>query len=275
MSKYSQNYVITCDCMDIDYRLKPIEILMYFQDCFARYLTLRHIGAFDLIKDDLYWVISDINVDILTQLPFWSEQIKVSVWVSEITKLKIYTDFELKYKNDTFARGYSCWLLLNRNTKHPVATDVVFDKMPIHNKLIAREHKKFTLRKTTDVIASISHKTNISDIDFNNHVNNKSYINIAEMTIPNEFRANHLLKNLSVKYCKEAFFGDELICTTYNTDTKDSYVNKIQKDGITMCEINTKWEEVSNQNRINDFPLKLRNCKNENDAVSFEDLPKD
>ncbi len=262
MINYSQKYNITSDCMDINYRLKPIEILMYFQDCFARYLTIKHIGAFDLLKKDLYWVIYDINVEILAQLPFWSEEIEVNVWVSEISKLKIYIDFELNYKKEIFAKGNSCWLILNGKTKRPSTTDVVSDKMTVCNELAAGEHGKFVTKNTKDIITSISHKTNISDIDFNNHVNNKSYINIAEMTIPNEFRNNHVLKKLSVKYCKESFLGDELICTTYNTDITNTYVNKIEKDGSTICEINTEWKEVGTQGSINDFPLELRNSHN-------------
>ena len=65
MSRFKQKYTITNDCMDAHYRLKPVEILMYFQDVFARYLTSKRIGAFDILKDDLYWVISDISFKIL------------------------------------------------------------------------------------------------------------------------------------------------------------------------------------------------------------------
>ena len=68
MNKYIQNYTITNDCMDINYRLKPVEILMYFQDNFARYLTSKKIGAFDIVKEDLYWVISEINVEIVDNI---------------------------------------------------------------------------------------------------------------------------------------------------------------------------------------------------------------
>lgn len=259
MSKYSQNYIITNDCMDINYRLKPIEIFMYFQDCFARYLTAKHIGAFDIVDKDLYWVISEINVEITEQLPFWSEEIEVNVWVSEITRLKIFTDFELKYKNATFAKGNCCWFILNGTTKRPSSTDFIADKITTCEELILGEHKKFVVGNMTDAITSVSHKTNLSDIDFNNHVNNKTYVNVAEMTIPSEFRTNHLLKSISVKYCKESFLGDELICTTYRTDVKNAYVNKIERDGVTLCEINTEWQEVASQNSINDFALQIRN----------------
>ncbi|MBQ7413549.1 MAG: hypothetical protein IJV07_04695 [Alphaproteobacteria bacterium] len=258
MCKYTQTYTITNDCMDINYRLKPIAILMYFQDCFARYLTSKRIGAFDILKDDLYWMISDINVEILTELPFWSEEIEINLWVSEITKLKIYTDFELKYKNKPFAKGNCCWLLLNGRIKRPNPTDTMADKMPLCPEFAIGEHKKFTLGKITDVVTSVSHQTNLSDIDFNNHVNNKSYVNLAEMTIPNDFRTNHVLKSISIKYCKESYLGDELACTTYRTDVKNAYVNKIEKDGITVCEINTTWKEVASQSSINNFPLKIR-----------------
>lgn len=259
MNKYIQNYTITNDCMDINYRLRPVEILMYFQDSFARYLTSKHIGAFDIVKDDLYWVISEINVQIIDNLPFWSEEIEVSIWVSEITKLKIFTDFELKYKNKTFAKGNCCWFLLNGKTKRPVISDIVSDKMAVLDELTVGPHKKFCLNNTTEAVTFASHKTNIRDIDFNNHVNNKSYINLAEMTIPNDFRVTHELKSLSVKYCKESYLGDELTCTTYRTGVKNAYVNKIEKGGTLMCEINTEWKDVSNQPSISDFPLEIRN----------------
>ena len=258
MSRFKQKYTITNDCMDAHYRLKPVEILMYFQDVFARYLTSKRIAAFDILKDDLYWVISDISFKIVDALPFGSEEIEASIWVSEITKLKIYTDFELKYKDKAFAKGNCCWFLLNGKTRRPALTDFVADKMSLDTELTIGEHKKFVLGNTTEPVTHASHKTNFRDIDFNNHVNNKSYINLAEMTIPDDFRESHVLKSLSVKYCKESYLGDELSCTTYRTDVKNAYVNKIVKDGSTVCEINTEWLEIANQSNIKDFHLKVR-----------------
>jgi hypothetical protein len=39
---------------------------------------------------------------------------------------------------------------------------------------------------------------------------------------------------------------------------KNAYVNKIVKDGTTICEINTEWLEIANQSNIKDFHLKIR-----------------
>ena len=90
MDKYCQKYIITNDCMDINYRLTPISAIMYFQDCFARYMTLNNLAAFDIVDDNLYWIVSEFNIEFCSELPFWSEEIEVSAWVSEITKLKIF-----------------------------------------------------------------------------------------------------------------------------------------------------------------------------------------
>ena len=111
MNKYTQKYYITNDAMDINYRLKPISVIMYFEDCVARYMTLKNLAAFDIVGEHLYWVVSDFNLKFEKELPFWSEPIEITVWVSEISQLKVYVDFELKHNN---SKGMSSMhILLN------------------------------------------------------------------------------------------------------------------------------------------------------------------
>ena len=95
-------------------------------------------------------------------------------------------------------------------------------------------------------------------MDFNKHVNNKSYINLAEMTIPDEFKKNHTIKQLRVSFNKETFLDDVLNCTTYKTDTENLYVHKIEKDGVSVCDISTLWQEKTDTSTIVDYPLKIK-----------------
>ena len=108
------------------------------------------------------------------------EEIKVEVWISEISKLKIFTDFKLYHKENIFAKGNGCWFILNQDTKRPVSTDTVKEYIPLCNEFALGEHKKFTVTESKEKLNEITYKTNLSDIDFNSHVNNKSYINIAQ-----------------------------------------------------------------------------------------------
>lgn len=257
MKKYSQEYIITNDCMDINYRLKPISVIMFFQDCYARFLTTKYLAAFHVIKENLFWVVSEFNIEFSEDLPFWSEKIKVEIWISELSKLKIYADFQLTYNDKPFAKGNSCWYILDTVSRRPVLTDKIKDKIEVINKLALGEHKKTGIETSLEKINEISHTINISDIDFNNHVNNKSYINIAEASFDENFRNTHTIKSMHVKFIKESFIKDNLTCCLYKTASPNHFVNKITKNNAEIFYMTTDWLEKTDNQSINSIELDL------------------
>lgn len=260
MNKYTKTYNVILDNMDLfEYRLRPISAIMYLQDAFARYTATKKMAAYDLFATNQIWIVTEFNIDFVEDLPFWSEEIEVSIWISEITKLKVYTDYELKCKGITFAKGNALWFVIGKETKRPAKTDVVADRFDICNELVLDEHKKFILPQTREVYTKIEHKNNLSDIDFNKHVNNKSYINLAEMTAPNEFRKTKVLKSLHIRFNKETFLDDVLTCTTNRTELPNTYTHIIEKDGISVCDIVTVWDERNSKNNIVEYNLDVKN----------------
>ena len=259
MDKYSHTYNVILDNMDLnEYRLRPIAAIMYMQDCFARYCATKKLAAYDLFKKNLYWIISEFNVEFVDDLPFWSEEITAEIWFSEVTKLKIYTDFVIKYNDKVFAKGNICWFILDQITKRPAKTDIITTGCQVINELTIGEHKKFVLGEKGEKVSDIVHKTNVSDLDFNIHVNNKSYIVIAEMTLSNDFKKTHDLKNINIKYNRETFLGDTLVCNTYKSDKTDSFIHIIEKDGVSVCDITTEWKEKPQKENICDYKLKVK-----------------
>lgn len=259
MEKYSKTYNVILDNMDLyRYRLRPISAIMYIQDAFARYCATKKMAAYDLFKDELYWIVTEFNIDFSDLLPFWSEEIKVEIWISEVTKLKIYTDFNIYYNDKAFAKGNALWFIIDKTTKRPAKTDVIASRFDITEEYALGEHKKFYLPEATEKYNQISHTNNLSDLDFNNHVNNKSYINLAELTAPEEFKKTHSIKKLNIKFNKETFLGDKLICSTFKTGLKNTYVHKVEKDNASVCEILTEWEEKEDTESIVDYKLKIK-----------------
>ncbi len=246
--------------MDIcEYTIRPISVIMYLQDAFARFCATKKMAAYDLFKPNQYWIVTEFNIDFIDNLPFWSEEIEVSIWISEISKIKIYTDYEIKYKNKTFAQGNALWFIIDRNTKRPEKTDVVAERFNVIDNLVLGEHKKFILPESKELIREIKHTNNLSDLDFNNHVNNKSYINLAEMTSTNEFRSEHTLKSLNIRFNKETFLGDTLTCRTYKTNLEKQFTHIIEKDGISVCDISTTWREKTPRVGIVDYDMDVKN----------------
>ena len=259
MEKYKKTYNVILDNMDLFYyRLRPISAIMYIQDAFARYCATKKVAAYDLFKTNQYWIVTEFNIDFIDDLPFWSEEIEVNIWISEITKLKIYTDYEIKYKNKTFAKGDALWFIIDKISKRPAKTDFIAQKFDIINEFTLGEHKKFILSDKKEKVSEIKHTNNLSDLDFNNHVNNKSYINLAELTANDEFRSSHVLKSLNIKFNKETFLGDTVICSTYKTDFPLKYVHVVEKEGVSVCDISTSWEKKDYSTNIVEYDLKIK-----------------
>lgn len=260
LNKYTKTYNVILDNMDlIEYRLRPISAIMYIQDAFARYTATKKMAAYDLFAKNHYWVVGEFNIEFVDAPPFWSEEIKVEIWISELSKLKIYTDYNIYYKDRVFAKGNACWFIIDSTSKRPVKTDDVKERFEICEELVLGEHKKFVLSEMKEKVNEINHKMNLSDLDFNNHVNNKSYINIAEMTAPYEYKKTHKLKQLSIRFNQETFLNDTLTCSLYKTDTSDVFIHKLEKDGVSVCEILTKWEEGTSKETITDYNLAVKN----------------
>lgn len=259
MNKYTKNYNVILDNMDLfEYRLRPISAIMYLQDAFARYTATKKMAAYDLFAKNLYWVVAEINMDFAETLPFWSEEIGVNIWFSEVSKLKIYIDYELTCNGKSFAKGNALWFLINSETKRPARADEIAEKFEVCDELVLGEHKKFVLPQSTEVYTTITHINNLSDIDFNKHVNNKSYINLAEMTAPDEFKRTRRLKNLHIRFNKETFLGDILTCTTSRTEDPNTFTHVIAKDSVSVCDIATVWEERQSSENIIEANLKVK-----------------
>ena len=259
MSMYTKKYNVILDNMDLfEYRLRPIAAIMYIQDAFARYCATKKMAAYDLFSTNQYWVVTEFNIDFVDNLPFWSEEITVNIWISEITKLKVYTDYEILYKDEVFAKGNALWFILDKETKRPVKTDVVAERFTVFDKLLLGEHKKFELPISGEKVSEIKHTNNLSDLDFNSHVNNKSYINLAEMTSSEDFRKTHTLKSMNIRFSKETFLGDTLLCSTYETNTPNLYTHIISKNGVSVCEISTSWSEKVINNNIVDYDMDVK-----------------
>lgn len=258
MDKYSQKYFITNADMDKNYRLKPISVIMYLQDCFAQFLTTKNLAAFDLIDKNIIWVVTEFKFEFIRELPFWSEQINVEVWISEITKIKLYADFVISHNNKIFAKGNSCWMVLDAKSKRPLNTAKIADNLEVVNELTLGEHKKLNWNETREKMKETSYTTNLGDIDFNDHVNNKSYLHLAEATTDESFKTSHSLKEITVKFLRETFLNDTLICSAYSTEKKNSFIHKIEKDGNPVCFISSDWVIKPSGKSIKECNLKIR-----------------
>ena len=244
METYQQTYTILASDMDVTYHITPNAIMLYFQDCFARFLSSKHLAAFDIIKENLIWVISDFELHFLKERPLWSSTIKVNIRFTEISTIRIYVDYWLTDEADeTFVEGTSIWAILNNVTKRPFAA-----KEYLSQGGIVADGDVTTTRCTTDssekaFLKEVTHQVNVTDLDFNGHVCNRTYLSIAVSTFPLEFVKTYSPHYIHIKFTRESFINEKLTCRIFSSPHQQYWFDILNAQGKEVCAIYTEWDD--------------------------------
>ena len=120
--KYSTQYQITAAQINADFRLTIDGLLTFHENTVARYLTTLGLAAFDMQKEDKTWVLTEINLEMPEPPTMWTEDVSITVWVSEMSPLRIWFDFVARevHSGKMSAKGNSCWSLISMSERKPV-----------------------------------------------------------------------------------------------------------------------------------------------------------
>ena len=265
--KYRHTYTATASDITPLYRLTPNAMLMYFQDSFARLMTIHGVAAFDIVKQRRMWVITEVQMDVQPTVTFWSEDFIVELWVSELTSLRIYCDFRIIRSDNEqlIASGTSQWNILNLDTKRLESTDFLADKLTVvpelteqrepssllewpsrdgsrRSQLMTSSHKKVRFPKPQSYDMQMEHHVTRLDLDFNFHVNNRAYISIAMLAMPNDVLATQTPSSAIVHWLHESYLDDVLTCRMSRTED-GSYLHTLTNtEGVVVCEIMSQWQ---------------------------------
>ena len=242
--KYRHTYTSTASDITPLYRLTPNAMLMYFQDSFARLMTIYGVAAFDIVKQRRMWVITEVQMDVQPTVTYWSEDFTVEIWVSELTSLRIYCDFRIVRADSEqlIASGTSQWNILNLDTKRLETTDFLADKLTVVPELMTASHKKVRFPKMQSCDMQMEHRATRLDLDFNFHVSNRSYVSIALLTMPDEVLAKQTLKTVIAHWLHETYLDETLLCRMSRTED-GSYLHTLTNaDGVVVCELMSQWQ---------------------------------
>lgn len=245
--RFSLPYRVTFADMDAEYRLSLESILGYFQDAAATYLAYHHIAAFDLQAEGNTWVIADYNVEICDKLPMWLDEVTTVICPSEVSGVKMYFDFQVVGKNGVVAaKGTCCWSAINVASARPL---LLPNLMTIEGESVVK-HDRVVYPAVTEASSEYRRLANRSDIDFNDHVNNISYVKIALSGIPADIAKKTLVRSLAVKFIRQSFLGEELVCrystdfSSFRTDCSDA-VSHGENPSANPCNADLHGEELT------------------------------
>lgn len=248
--KYSKTYTVSWGEIDVNYRLTNLSAIKCFQETFALYCAANNVAAFDICSKNLVWVISDLRVNFFGEMPFWSENFSVEIWISEKSKMRTYCDFKIFFKNSVIAEGDSCWYLLDMQTRRPVKSDEILSNLKVFDEKIFVQREKQVFDSETEKISEKEHKVTVRDLDFNYHVNNLSYICMLEEAIPASFSQEYNLSSYNIRFLKESHLEDDLVCEVFKEDNKILSSKIYRKnDNADICYLTVNFKEKINYGR--------------------------
>jgi len=247
MIQYTKSYPVTADSIDIRYRLSPSGVILFLQDAIASDMATWHAAAFDIAPDNLLWVVLEYDISFKPIVPLWSDIVEVVVSVTEITAMKVFFDFSMiGADNHCFASGTSVWSLLDSKTRMPYMNthDFVLKKSSLDPSKVNGCHPRKRFKEQGEPFFSGSYRIQRSDVDFNGHVSNRTYLPLALGCFSEEFLLSHAISALNVRYLKETYLDDtiEYVCrrsdSTFLCDMRSGA-------GDTVCQIVISWVENS------------------------------
>ena len=246
--KYSATYPITAAQINARYQLTVDGLLTFHENTIACYLTSLGLAAFDMQKQDRTWVISEINLEMPEPPTMWSEDVEITVWVSELSALRVWFDFTAKevHSGKMAARGNSCWSLISMSERKLVSCDGFIPESELVKEFAAGPHRKRTVVKFhEEPTATLRHTINLIDLDFNGHTNNRRYVQMALICFEPEFLRTHRPDFLNLRFIRESRAGDSITNETHPTDDSATFVGQIMNGcGQELCRVSSHWVEM-------------------------------
>ena len=236
---------ITVHSYEIDFgsKLNIFSLFNYFQEIAWEHAGLLHFGLDDLLKKNLFWVLSRVRVEI-ARFPLWTEKIKLVTYPRGVDGLFALRDYEVyDANNQRIIAGSSSWLILNAQNRRPVRlSDIGLPFIANERSALAQNPSKIA-----DAIGSSIVRDKItvkpSDFDVNYHVNNTRYIEWAYNTFNFNHHKENTLKMVEVNFLAEGKENYNLNIDLYQLEEKQNLVsiNRVE-DGKELCRVYFEWE---------------------------------
>lgn len=224
----------------------PQSICKFLQEAASNHAADLQVAAEDLATQDCMWVLSQLSLQ-MTEYPKWHDSILLRTWpVQKESALKGFRDFEIMNNNgDLIGRASTMWLMLNSKSKRPLRLPkslARFVSPGFEDELLSHSPKNSDFPEGCDLEQEF--RIRASDIDWNLHVNNVSYLEWALEAIPAEFRLRNFVAELAIAFLAEGKYGSNIVAQCFKTQSDfSSNLHKIieKSEDKPLALLRTKW----------------------------------
>ena len=220
---YQKKYYIGSNDVDQFLELKLPSFFRMMQDISTEHAEVLHIGKADTIDQNLYWVITRIELDII-KMPKYLDTVLLKTYPGDDMRFIFPRYFQLEdLDGNVLIKASSIWMVLNRESHRVVLnpfngfkapTEHLEGEQPLPEKCVVGDGELVETRKVR-----------YSDIDLNGHLNNTKYIDYIIDIHDSDFYKKNRIKHFLVNYEKELKDDNEL--SLYSNKSNPEYIKGV------------------------------------------------
>ena len=220
--KHSAKMVLYSSHFDMNDRLSPKAFLNLFQDVAGVNAVEIGVGYEDLLKNNLYWILSRVKFDVL-KMPVPNQTVIVQTWPHEKGRIDFDRDFKiLSEDGEVLVIGTSKWCVIdtvNRALQRTDKVNYVGEICPDIN--YAGKFGKIMLPPEDKFEEVFTHTVRFSDLDHNKHMNNTNYALLAANATTKQ-----IFSHFEINFLSECVIGDNIVVSLAKTEDGEFIVGK-------------------------------------------------
>lgn len=240
----AENFKIKYSEMDYRLALKPSSLLNFLQDIASDNAEKLGFGYSFVSKNNLGWFLLKYRME-FSEYPVNVEKLLIKTQPRGCNKLFAYRDFIVFDDNKVLGKIFSCWSLVNLNTKTSVLPQnyIKSEYMQAYKKLEDDLNFK-KIKPLIKIDIEKEFEIRFDDLDVNSHVNNCNYIIWALETLDFKFRSLHKIKTVDIYFKKEVKFGSRIVSQVeFLSDDVTSHVIINKDTNEDLCQIEIVWDK--------------------------------
>lgn len=208
-------------------------ILEIFENVATHHSDSIGDGVNEIDSKGKAWVIMDWKVQVIFR-PKYGGSLKVNTWSRENNiqerKIATYRDFEMYDENNNLCViGTSKWVVMNTQTGRITNIDKELqEKYQPESKSVFDTWDINKVQPLKESINSVEYTVSRADVDFNSHMHNIYYINLAYMALPYDIYKLRPFSSIRISYKREIKLGDTVKC---------KYMRQDNKHIVTVCSL--------------------------------------
>ena len=207
LSVWSENCAVRFSAIDKSDLLTLNALLDFFQEAAISHAENLGVGREVMARTNQVWILSRMSVRV-DRRPGYGETVTVRTWPRGGEKLFALRDYDIRGADgNTAVRARSRWLIIDIEKRRPVRPQSITDKLPRNDGMDALcttdgPEENPSLQKISE------RRAHYTDMDYNGHVNNVSYIRWMEDALDPALMENARLMRLDINYMNEVLINE-------------------------------------------------------------------